>query len=82
MAAIGEDLERLKQRDYVLHQAAIPQLPTSLADPVGSNRANVGGDREPAHSRAGCQREARDLCRLLVGVREPVHSAQARADDA
>ncbi|HSD61040.1 MAG TPA: NAD-dependent epimerase/dehydratase family protein, partial [Burkholderiales bacterium] len=27
--------------DYVLHQAAIPSVPRSVADPVGSNRANV-----------------------------------------
>jgi nucleoside-diphosphate-sugar epimerase len=27
--------------DYVLHQAAIPSVPRSVNDPVGSNRANV-----------------------------------------
>lgn len=27
--------------DYVLHQAAIPSVPRSVADPIGSNRANV-----------------------------------------
>jgi nucleoside-diphosphate-sugar epimerase len=29
--------------DYVLHQAAIPSVPKSVADPAGSNRANVEG---------------------------------------
>ncbi len=29
--------------DYVLHQAAIPSVPKSVADPVTSNRANVDG---------------------------------------
>jgi nucleoside-diphosphate-sugar epimerase len=29
--------------DYVLHQAAIPSVPKSVLDPVGSNRANVDG---------------------------------------
>jgi UDP-glucose 4-epimerase len=29
--------------DYVLHQAALPSVPKSLADPFGSNRANVDG---------------------------------------
>jgi UDP-glucose 4-epimerase len=29
--------------DYVLHQAAIPSVPRSVLDPVGSNRANVDG---------------------------------------
>jgi UDP-N-acetylglucosamine/UDP-N-acetyl-alpha-D-glucosaminouronate 4-epimerase len=29
--------------DYVLHQAAIPSVPRSVADPLGSNRANVDG---------------------------------------
>src|SRR4029453_17145295 len=27
--------------DYVLHQAAIPSVPRSVEDPIGSNRANV-----------------------------------------
>jgi nucleoside-diphosphate-sugar epimerase len=29
--------------DYVLHQAAIPSVPKSVVDPLGSNRANVDG---------------------------------------
>src|SRR6266849_1041576 len=29
--------------DYVLHQAAIPSVPKSMLDPLGSNRANVDG---------------------------------------
>jgi UDP-glucose 4-epimerase len=29
--------------DYVLHQAAIPSVPKSVADPAASNRANVDG---------------------------------------
>jgi UDP-N-acetylglucosamine/UDP-N-acetyl-alpha-D-glucosaminouronate 4-epimerase len=29
--------------DYVLHQAAIPSVPRSVADPLASNRANVDG---------------------------------------
>jgi len=29
--------------DYVLHEAAIPSVPKSVADPAGSNRANVEG---------------------------------------
>ena len=29
--------------DYILHQAAIPSVPKSVLDPVGSNRANVDG---------------------------------------
>lgn len=29
--------------DYVLHEAAIPSVPKSVADPIGSNRANVDG---------------------------------------
>src|SRR5258708_23873518 len=28
---------------YVLHQAAIPSVPKSVLDPLGSNRANVDG---------------------------------------
>src|ERR1700687_2004750 len=29
--------------DYVLHEAAIPSVPKSVLDPLGSNRANVDG---------------------------------------
>lgn len=29
--------------DYVLHQAAVPSVPKSVQDPLGSNRANVDG---------------------------------------
>jgi len=41
------DLDALKQAcagvDYVLHQAAIPSVPKSVLDPLGSNQANVDG---------------------------------------
>src|SRR5262249_41517288 len=29
--------------DYVFHEAAIPSVPKSVLDPLGSNRANVDG---------------------------------------
>lgn len=29
--------------DYVLHQAAIPSVPKSVLDPIGSNQANIDG---------------------------------------
>src|SRR5712691_5321061 len=39
------DLDAMKSAcagaDYVLHQAAIPSVPKSVVDPLGSNRANV-----------------------------------------
>ncbi len=39
------DLDAMKSAcagvDYVLHQAAIPSVPKSVLDPIGSNRANV-----------------------------------------
>src|SRR5579863_7799992 len=41
------DLDAMKQAcagvDYVLHQAAIPSVPKSVLDPIGSNRANADG---------------------------------------
>jgi len=41
------DLEAMREAcagaDYVLHQAAIPSVPKSVLDPLGSNRANVDG---------------------------------------
>lgn len=32
-----------KGADYVFHEAAIPSVPKSIVDPLGSNRANVDG---------------------------------------
>ena len=29
--------------DHVLHQAAIPSVPRSVADPIGSHNANING---------------------------------------
>jgi len=41
------DLDAMKSAcagvDYVLHQAAIPSVPKSVLDPIGSHRANVDG---------------------------------------
>lgn len=41
------DLDSMKRAcegvDYVLHQAAIPSVPKSVLDPLGSNQANVDG---------------------------------------
>ncbi len=41
------DAEAMKKAcvgvDYVFHEAAIPSVPKSVLDPVGSNRANVDG---------------------------------------
>lgn len=41
------DLKAMQQAcagvDYVLHQAAIPSVPKSVLDPIGSNRANIDG---------------------------------------
>src|SRR5271163_4992096 len=41
------DLDAMKSAcagaDYVLHQAAIPSVPKSVLDPIGSNQANIDG---------------------------------------
>jgi UDP-glucose 4-epimerase len=41
------DLDAMQQAcsgvHYVLHQAAIPSVPKSVLDPIGSNRANIDG---------------------------------------
>jgi UDP-glucose 4-epimerase len=39
-AAVGRAVEGI---DYVLHQAAIPSVPRSVDDPIGSDTANVHG---------------------------------------
>jgi UDP-glucose 4-epimerase len=36
-------VEACRGVDYVLHQAAIPSVPRSVADPVGSHNANING---------------------------------------
>ena len=35
--------EACRDADYVLHQAAIPSVPRSVADPIETNRANIDG---------------------------------------
>ena len=46
-AADITDLEAMREActgvDFVMHQAAIPSVPKSVLDPLGSNRANVDG---------------------------------------
>jgi nucleoside-diphosphate-sugar epimerase len=41
------DMDAMRQAcagvDYVLHEAAIPSVPKSVKDPLGSNRANIDG---------------------------------------
>ena len=46
-AAIGSACDGV---DYVLHQAALGSVPRSLADPVGSNHANVVGTLKVLHA--------------------------------
>src|SRR5436190_1203887 len=43
IAAATNIAEVFRGADYVIHQAAIPSVPKSMADPVTSNRANVDG---------------------------------------
>jgi UDP-glucose 4-epimerase len=40
---LGALHQACKGVDYVFHQAAIPSVPRSVKDPLGSNRANVDG---------------------------------------
>jgi nucleoside-diphosphate-sugar epimerase len=40
----------VKGCDYVLHQAAIPSVPRSVTDPVGTDRANCGGTVTMLHA--------------------------------
>lgn len=36
-------METFKDVDYVIHQAAIPSIPRSMEDPIGTNNANING---------------------------------------
>src|ERR1022692_3136453 len=75
--------------DYVLHQAAIPSVPKSVLDPIGSNRANVDGTvnvlvaARDAKAKRGARRqgEARHLCGVVVRVWRYPHASQTRAHD-
>jgi UDP-glucose 4-epimerase len=40
---INKVREAVKGIDYILHQAAIPSVPRSIADPISSNSSNVDG---------------------------------------
>ena len=41
LASLDVAREAVAGADYVLHQAAIPSVPRSVADPIASNRANI-----------------------------------------
>ena len=43
IAEAGKLHDIFRGADYVIHQAAIPSVPRSIADPVSSHRANVDG---------------------------------------
>ena len=55
--------------DYILHQAAIPSVPKSIADPARSNRANVDGTLNLLIAARDSWREAPGVCGFLVGLR-------------
>src|ERR1035441_1648690 len=59
--------------DYVLHQAAIPSVPKSVLDPLGSNRAN----RSEEHT-SELQSLRHLVCRLLVVKKPATQRAAAR----
>ena len=62
----------------VIHQAAIPSVPRSVKDPVGSHRANVDAHAARAHRGARRRRQARRVRRLVIGLRRPPVAAEAR----
>ncbi|MGE3956285.1 MAG: SDR family oxidoreductase [Vicinamibacterales bacterium] len=43
LADLDACVQAVRGIDYVLHQAAIPSVPRSVADPITSNRSNVDG---------------------------------------
>jgi UDP-N-acetylglucosamine 4-epimerase len=43
IARVDDCREAIRGADYVLHQAALGSVPRSIADPIATNRANVGG---------------------------------------
>jgi nucleoside-diphosphate-sugar epimerase len=46
VATPGVARDAVQGIDYVLHQAAMPSVPRSVADPISSNRANIDGTLE------------------------------------
>src|SRR3954466_3203206 len=58
LAGPGGGRRAVEGVDYVLHQAAIPSVPRSVADPITSNRANIDATLNVlvAARDAGCKR--------------------------
>ena len=60
--------------EYVLHQAAIPSVPRSVADPITSHRSNVDATLNVlVAARAGV---ACGLCRIVVAYSTPLAPKQ------
>ncbi len=76
----GPSRENLQRgTDVVLHQAAIPSVPKSIADPLDESRANIDGT-DPS-----CSVAARDagvtsihLCRVILRLRQHADASQTR----
>jgi uncharacterized protein YbjT (DUF2867 family) len=68
----------VKDMDAVLHEAAIPSVVRSIADPALSHRANATGTLSMllAARDLGVRRFV--LRRVLLGLRRPARAAQAR----
>ncbi|MDI3541357.1 MAG: UDP-glucose 4-epimerase [Candidatus Methanomethylophilaceae archaeon] len=49
--------EKMEEVSYVLHQAAIPSVPRSIADPLASNRANIDGTLSVLAAARDCEVE-------------------------
>ena len=66
--------------EVVFHEAAIPSVPRSLADPISSNDVNIDRHAErPARGEAR-RRPAPGLRGVVVGVRRHADAAQDRDD--
>ena len=68
--------------DFVFHQAAIPSVPKSVLDPIGSNRVNIDGTVNLLVGRARREGAARDVCRFFLRLWRIADASQARRHDA
>ena len=68
--------------ELVFHEAAVPSVPRSLADPIASHDANATGTLKLLQARQDGRGPAGGLRRLLVGLRRHADPAQGRDDAA
>ncbi len=61
--------EACKGIDFILHEAALPSVPRSVADPVSAHDSNVTGTSEFAGRGPRCRSQANGVCGIVLRLR-------------